>query len=414
MSNVIHSHTYDNGLVLLAESMDWVESAAFALLLPAGYIHDPTSHLGLANFACEMAQRGCGDRDSHRFVEDLDRLGVDRNAAVSAAHSSYGGATLATSLESVLEIYADVVRRPLLPAEQIEEGRQVCFQELWSIEDDLARKTMRGLKERFYGNPWGRSSQGTAECLQQISPADIQTFITQYYQPEGAILSVAGKVDWERLRDHVGELFTPWNPPGTVALPDTLPPEGYLHVPYESNQTQIGVAYNSVPYADPNYFQARAAVGILSDGMSSRLFTEVRENRGLCYTVYASCHSLRHRGSVLCYAATSTERAQETLDVMLSELKKLKDGIRQDELDRLKARLKSSLIMQQESSSARSSSMAADWYHLGRVMQMDEVGRIIDDLTCDSINEYLANHAPQAFTVVTLGEQPLEVSDGIS
>jgi predicted Zn-dependent peptidase len=169
-----------------------------------------------------------------------------------------------------------------------------------------------------------------------------------------------------------------------------------------------------VAYNHPDYFKARGAVGVLSDGMSSRLFTEVRENRGLCYAVYAMYHSLRDRGSVLCYAGTSSDRAQETLDVTLFELSRLREGIRSDELERLKARVKSALILQQESSSSRSSSLAADWYYLGRARSLDEVSRIIDDLTCEGINHYLAAHPPSDFVVVTVGDIPLEVELGVS
>ena len=122
---------------------------------------------------------------------------------------------------------------------------------------------------------------------------------------------------------------------------DEVPGDGSpWHIPHESNQTHITISYESVPYAHPDYYQARAAVGVLSDGMSSRLFTEVREKRGLCYAVYAVCHTLRDRGSVFCYAGTTTERAQETLDVMIHELRELSQGVRPDELQRLKARLR--------------------------------------------------------------------------
>ena len=162
MTQAIHSHTLDNGLVLLAESMDWLESAAFAILLPAGYAAEPVHRLGLANFACEMVQRGCGARDSRQFVEDLDRLGVDRSVSVFGAHTSFGGALLAENLPDALSIFADVVRSPQLPEDQLEDGRQVCLQELWSLEDDLAQRTMLRLKQRHYGDPWGRSPAGHA------------------------------------------------------------------------------------------------------------------------------------------------------------------------------------------------------------------------------------------------------------
>jgi predicted Zn-dependent peptidase len=140
----------------------------------------------------------------------------------------------------------------------------------------------------------------------------------------------------------------------------------------------------------------------------------VREKRGLCYTVYASLHTQRDRASVLCYAGTTAERAQETLDVTISELKRLGKGIEQSELDRLKARIKSSLIMQQESTSARSGALGRDWYHLGRARSLDEVGKLVDDLTADSINSFLEANPPSELLVVTLGPEPLEMPDGVS
>ncbi|MCX7427204.1 MAG: insulinase family protein, partial [Planctomycetia bacterium] len=187
----------------------------------------------------------------------------------------------------------------------------------------------------------------------------------------------AGHFDWPQLKETVGELLGDW-PPGD----DSTPPEGPTeiareHLDHDSQQTQIGIAYPSVPYRDDEYFEAWGAVGVLSGGMSARLFTEVRERRGLCYSVYAACHSLRDTGGVFCYAGTSAERAPEPLDVTLGALVRLRQGIEAHERGRLKARIKSSLVMQQESSSSRSWSIARDWYHLGRVRPMEELGRRI-------------------------------------
>ncbi len=194
----------------------------------------------------------------------------------------------------------------------------------------------------------------------------------------------------------------------------SLPPAVIKHFSYDSNQTQIGIAYSSVPYRHPDYFQAWGAVGVLSGGMSARLFTEVRERRGLCYSVYAMYHTLRHLGGVFCYAGTSADRAQETLNVTLGELVRLAKGIEDNELDRLKARIKSALVMQQESSSARSSSIAFDWYHLGRARTLDEVERLIDGLTSAQHKRlFEASIRRKDFTVVTLGPRQLETPDGI-
>lgn len=409
MTQSIQIHEYDNGLVLVTQRMEWLESAAFSLLVPAGCARDPAERLGLSNFACEMVQRGCGSRDSRQFINDLENLGVDHHAAVLTAHTSFRGAMPAEKLEQAVPIYADLVQRPHLPETQLEEARLSCLQEIFALEDDLAQRAMLELRHRHYGDPWGRSSHGRRESVERIDLDDIARFFQSRYRPNGAILSAAGKIDFEQLRDQVGELFGSWQPQEDVPVEQKHEERKYLHIPHESSQTHIAVAYPNVPYSDPGYYQARGAVGVLSDGMSSRLFTEVRENRGLCYSVYAFCHSLKDRGSVFCYAGTTNERAQETLDVVLAQLDGLRQGIEADELQRLKARLKSALIMQQESSSSRSGSIAADWYYLNRVQTLEEVRGIVDGLSCESINGYLADHPPGDYLVVTLGQEPLEM-----
>ena len=408
MSQKIFSHRLASGLTLVAEEMDWLESAAFALLTPSGCAYEPMAQAGLAGLTCEMVERGAGERDSRQFVSDLENLGADCSSSCSNSHTSFGGAMPHESLLSALSIYADLVQRPHLPPDQLEDARLSCLQEVRALEDDLAQKLMLTLRERFYGEPFGRSPQGSVETLNSLSMEDVQQFFARTYRAGDAILSVAGKFDWPRLREHVNQVFGTWEGGRSLVMTEMPPARKYLHVPAESSQTHIGIAFQGVPYNHADYFQLRGAVGVLADGMSSRLFTEVREKRGLCYTVYAVSHSLRDRGGVFAYAGTTKERAQETLDVMAAELRGLFRGIEQQELDRLKGRIKRSLILQQESSPSRSGSIAYDWYYLGRVRTMAELRAIIDGLTVESINEYLAAHPPGEFTVVTLGAEGLE------
>jgi predicted Zn-dependent peptidase len=410
----IFSHTYDNGLVLVAEPMMSLESAAFTFLVPAGCALDPQNRLGLSSFTSELSLRGSGSRDSRQFVQDLENLGIERGDSVSTSHTSHSGATLAQNLPPALEIYADLLQRPRFPADEVEAVRAVSLQELRAIEDEPSQKVMLELRRHQYPDPWGRSSHGDVAALEAIALEDIRAYFRSHYHPNDTILGVAGKFDWQQLKDHVGRLFDDWAPRAASEPALGPAPSKRQHIAHESNQTQIGIGFSSLPYRHPDYFQAWGAIGVLSGGMSSRLFTEVREKRGLCYSVYATMHTLRDRGSVLCYAGTSAERAQETLDVTLAELVRLTEGIHVDELARLKARIKSSLIMQQESSSSRSGAIARDWFHLGRVRTLDELGRLLDGLTRESINAFLADHPPRDFTVVTLGPQPLEVPVGIS
>ena len=158
----------------------------------------------------------------------------------------------------------------------------------------------------------------------------------------------------------------------------------------------------------PDYYAARAATAILGGYASARLFTEVREKRGLCYSVYASYESLPDRGAVLCYAGTSADRAQETLDVTLEEIGKLAAaGVDGEELDMMRAGLKSSLIMQQESSMGRSSSLASDWYYLSRTRSLAEISAALDALTPEVVSANAAATAGRAMTILTLGPNPL-------
>ena len=412
-SEQILHHQYDNGLTLVAQPMPWLASAAFSILLPAGGRYDFNERHGLANFVCEMVQRGCGDLDSRQFIEQLQLLGVDYTSSAGNHHTRFGGAMKATELHDTLQVYSDVLRKPHLPESQLEDGRQVCFQEIWATEDDLSRRAIRKLRERFFGDPDGRHADGTVESVTAITQEDIQKFWKRYYQPSGTIIAVAGKIDFELLKSHVGSLFDDWQPAPPEPVKSNGEIHGSHHIPFESEQTQIALAWPGVAYSHPDFYKHRAAIGVLSDGMSSRLFHEVREKRGLCYSVFASAVSVGDRGAVIAHSGTSSARAQETLDVLVEELTRMKDGVREDELSRLKVQFRSGLIMQQESCRSRAGSIASDWDRIGRVRTLDEITNIITGLDVDSINQFVAEHPPQNFDLVTLGSAPLDLKNGI-
>ena len=408
------THRLPNGMVLVGEPTDAVQSAAFTLLVPCGHSTDPGQRLGLSSLLCDMVLRGAGARDSRTLINDLEILGVERGESVGASHTSFSAATVATNLLEALEIYADIVRRPTLPPEQLDAGKMVCSQEIRGAEDEPSQTLMMALRRRAYPAPWGRSSIGTAAGIQSSTSVEVSEHFARGYRPNGAILGVAGNFDWQQLVDRVEALFADWPEVEAAPLLDSAPEGEDVHTQFDSNQSHVGIAFPSVPYSDPNYLRAWAAVGVLSGGMSSRLFTEVREKRGLCYTVSATLQTQLERARVLCYAGTTVERAQETLDVTFAELLKLGEGIYANELFRLKARIKSGLIMQQESTSARSGSIARDWYHLGRVRSLEEVGRLIDELSSNDINEYLTAQPPRDFTFATLGPAPLKLPQDAS
>jgi predicted Zn-dependent peptidase len=231
------------------------------------------------------------------------------------------------------------------------------------------------------------------------------------YRPEGAILAVAGRFVWSELHETIRRLFEDWEGSAPERpKPDNTGRAGYRHIQQPTEQEQIGVMYPTVALGDPDYYDMRMAVEILSGGMAARLFTEVREKRGLCYTVRAMPHAVRGGGAVLAYAGTGEERCQETLDVLLHELQRLGEGVTEEELARARTGLLSALVMQSEATRSRALSIARDQYLLGQVRTMDEIRTGVERVTPDSIYEHLQRHPARDFTVVTLGPAELKVN----
>lgn len=407
MPQQLFQHTFPNGLTLLAERMEHVRSASMYLMIPAGYVFEPADRLGLCGIFADVLTRGAGERDSKHLSAAFDNLGADRSESAGAFNVVFSAGTLARNLPGVLRLYADVVLRPWLPDDEIDPARDMSLLELKGLDDSPPDLCFLELKRRYYPEPYSRNQYGTAETLQAVTAADVKAYHAERFRPHGAILSVAGNIEWEPLKQLVGDVFGGWAGTAATITPGASPPPTYTHLPKETNQTQVTLAYPSAPFSSPDYYLARAAVGVLDGGMSSRLFTEVREKRGLCYAVSASHDQVKERAAVVCYAGTETARAQETLDVMVQVLRGLRDGIPDEELDRVTAGLKTSLIMQQESTGARAGAMAGEWYHLGRVRPLDEVQAAIDGTTPAKVLDFLDRFPARGFTVVTLGEKPL-------
>lgn len=407
MGQQVWQHTLANGLVLLAERMEHVRSAAINFLVPAGSAFDSPGKFGTATVLADLITRGAGDRDSRELSLALDNLGVDRDESVGAINMRFWGSTLSTNAYAALDIFADVIRRPHFPEEELEAAQSLALQDILGLEDSPQQKVMVELRRRYYPPPLNRDRRGLTADIESLTIEDVRRQHRKLFRPNGAILSVAGNIEWERLRDQVEKLFGDW-PRGEAIEPVPQPhaPESH-HIQKDTQQTQIAWAWPSAPIGDGQYYAARAAEGVLSGGMSARLFTEVREKRGLCYSVGVRHETFKDRGTMVGYAGTGADRAQQTLDVTLAELKRLKDGATDDEIDRVKAGLKSSLIMQEESTSARAGSIASDWYFLGRVRDFDEIQRQIDGLNPAAIAGYLEKYPVQDVTLVTLGPAAL-------
>jgi predicted Zn-dependent peptidase len=343
------------------------------------------------------------------LTDYLDSLGLQRSSSVGVHHTRLACAGLGARVLESLPVYADIVQRPHLPEEGFTAARDLALQSLLGVEDEPRHKLMVKLREWHLPSPYGRNTMGQKEHLEKLTLDLSRHDHGQRYHAGGAIIAVAGNIDFDRVRDEVQQHFGHWNG-GVGEAVELLPPPGpRYHEPQSSEQTHIGIAWPSIAETDSDYYLVRLAVEVLSGGMSGRLFTEVREKRGLCYHVSASYSSLKDYGAIFGYAGTSNERAQATLDTFVGELHRLSDGVTAAELERAKTGLKASTIMQGESTSARSAAIAHDYFIRGRLRTLEEIKSAIDSVSLDQINAYLKKHRAGPFTLVTVGPSPLNM-----
>jgi predicted Zn-dependent peptidase len=416
MTERIDKHILKNGMVLVGEPMEAVESVAFGFMLPAGAARLPDGCCGAGNVICDWIFRGAGERDSRQLGDALDGLGLHRAASVGSSHISIGSALESENLADALDLYADIILSPQLEEEQFELARQLAVDSVLALDDDPRQKVMLKLREQFYPSPLGRSTVGDIEELRALTAERTRGIIKENFNLSETIFAVAGKYDFDAVCRQMEELLiTNIDHPQAALEAATLRgtmDEGrvmskYTHISNDGAQVHIGMMTETVKPTEEDYYNARVAVSVLSGGMSARLFTEVREKRGLCYAIGARYHGLKEAAGMMCYAGTVPEKGQETLDVIIGEFNRLSEGISEEEIQRAKVGLKAALILQSESSSSRAGGIASDYYMFGRVRSLDEIKNKVEETSVDSVLAFLRNNKFKDYTVVTIG--PKEV-----
>ena len=410
MAEEFYTHEFDNGLMLVAQRMEVVSSAAMGIALPMGSSRDPGDEAGSASVAANWLLRGAGDRDTRQLNDALDALGCQHHEGARSERLVLSACQLGRNLPDILAIYSDVIRRPRLAEEAFDSCRDLVSQALDALEDEPLRMCNVLIREKFYPAPLGRNPLGTKESLSALGPQAVRRSARQCMTPGGTIVAVAGKFDWQQLLEAVGQHFSDWRgemPPEVSVSP---PGRGLTHLTKPTAQVQITLAYPAATINEEQYYAGRVAEMVLSGGMGARLFTEVREKRALAYAVIARYHCLKGHAGMFVYAGTTPERAQETLDVTVGELRRLRDGIEEDELARARTQLKSALILQGESTPARAEALAMDFYHLGRLRSLAEISAAIDAIRVGDVLEYLQAYPAQGLTLLTIGPEELDTS----
>jgi len=398
------------GMPLVVEEMSGVRSVAVSWLVPAGVATEPADKAGLCPMWAELLMRGAGELRSREHADALDRLGVARSAEPGLQHLRVGATMMGTRLLESLPLLVDMVRRPRFEAESVGPARDLALQAIESLKDDPHARAGIAARSRHFPGPFNRSMLGTAEGVRSVTRADVVKGWAARARPGGSIFAAAGAVDPGALQRRLDELLDGWTGSWAEARPDGTPARGYAHEQDASNQVQIIVMHDAPREPEEASILEKVVASVLSGGMSGRLFSEVREKRGLCYAVSAGYSGGKHFGAVEAYVGTTPERAQESLDVLMAELARIHSaGGRVDagELSRALVGMKSRLVFSGESTAARAASLASDMHRLGRARSLSEMAAQVDGVTLERLNGYLASRSMGRVTVQTLGPAAL-------
>lgn len=401
-------HTFDNGLTLITEHIGGVQSLAMRCVIPAGAVFEDIHNLGASSVCAEMLMRGAGGLDSREQANAFDRAGALRDVDNAIRFMQFSMTTLGHRASDAVPLLMDMVRDPRMAEESFAPSQELALLGVASLDDDPQHRAALKARERHLAAPYNRSTFGTKDGIASLTHEKLCAWWNGLANPSGTLIAAAGDVEHERLVELVSKHIGDWS--GETAMPDPSgnPERGYAHLDDESNQVQIMIVHDAPAIGHTDNPLERLAIAVLSGGMSGRLFTEVREKRGLCYAVSSAYRSDKDRGVVTNYVGTTPERAQESLDVLHAELRRINSGdVTAEELTRAKTGLKSRLVFAGESTKARAGAVAADYFNLGRVRTLDEIVERLDAISLDELNTYLARRDLGTLTIQTLGPDAL-------
>ncbi len=389
----------DNGVHVITDSMPHLETVALGVWVRAGARDETRSGHGIAHLLEHMAFKGTTRRSARRIAEEIEAAGGEINASTAMETTTYYARVLKDDWRLALDIIADILNDPVFDERELEREKDVILQEIAAANDtpddlvfDLAQSAAFGT------HPLGRSILGTATRVMSHTADDITGYRRSQYTAERFVVSAAGKLAHEELVAEVTALFAGIDAgPGIYWVAPKF--QGGLakqHKPVD--QIHSVMSFPAPSYRDPEIYTAQLLANILGGGMSSRLFQEVRENRGLCYSVFAFAAAYADAGLMSIYAATSPEKSRELQAVSSSVALSLCDGIAEDELDRAKAQLKAAMVMNLESASGRADQIARQFQAFGEVPDVFETLEKIDAVQTGAIQDLaqdlFAGHKP--------------------
>jgi len=403
------------------ERMSSLRSVALGVWATVGSRYEGKGEEGLSHFIEHMMFKGTRNRSAAQISNEIDALGGEMNAFTTHESTAYYVKVLDQQVGAAFDLLADLFHHSRFGAKDIEKEKQVVLEEIRTVQDDpedylheLHAKDVLGT------HPIGRPILGTSRSMRQMSRHALLRYKQRHYRPENTIVTVAGNFSFPQLLDQINEYFGQWQGESTERLAGKIDNDCWpsqpstrhsLHIkPLE--QVHLCVGFKGLPVGHPDRYAAYVVNTILGGGVSSRLFQEIREKRGLAYTIYSHLSSFLDGGILTVYAATRPTEMEAVIDQICKEAKKMcRRGVAMKELERTKTQLKGNLMLGLEGTYGRMNKLAKDELYQGRHVTLQEIVKAIDRISPDQIR--LLSHKlldQKEFVVTALGPIPRKMT----
>lgn len=407
----------DNGVRVVLERMSSLKSVALGVWATVGSRDEEKSEGGLSHFIEHMMFKGTPKRTASQISNEIDALGGEMNAFTTHEATAFYVKVLDQQMRLAFDLIADLFHHSRFSAKDIAKEKQIVLEEIRTAQDDPEDYIHElHAKDIFGSHPLGRPILGEPGVMKRLSRQGLMQYRKQHYRPEHTIVAVAGNFSFSEMIDTVNAYFGKWKQGGygkrsliirKTPWPDQPQERQSLHVkPLE--QVHVCVGFKGLPVGHPDRYAAYVLSTILGGGVSSRLFQEIREKRGLAYTIYSHLSGFLDGGTLTVYAATRPNEMADVIDRICHETKKLcRREVARNELERTKTQLKGSLMLGLEGTYGRMNKLAKDEMYQGRHVTLQEMVKAIDRITPEQIRHLSQKLFDlQQFVVTALGPIP--------
>ena len=410
MSETIRLTTLPSGLIVVTEQMPRVETVSIGAYVHAGTRHESAPENGASHFLEHMAFKGTKRRDAAAIAREIENVGGHINAYTAREQTAYYCKVLREDVGLAADIIGDILCHSVLEPEELERERGVILQEIGQANDTPDDIIFDHFQHAcFPDQAMGRPTLGTEETIGRMKREALAGFMGRHYGPARMVVAAAGAIEHDQVLKLVERHFADL-PVVAPPAPDVARYEGgEYREERELDQVHMVLGFPSAHYTDRDHFPSMLLSTLLGGGMSSRLFQEIREKRGLVYSIYSFAHPYQDAGVFAIYAGTGEEQAAELMPVALEELRRVQHDVTEDELQRAKAQLRASLLMSLESTGSRCEQLARQIQIHGRVIPVEETKARIAAVTLDDVRRAavrLFRAKPSLATLGPIGRVP--------